>query len=575
MVFLLAFSFLSGLVTILAPCIWPLLPIILSSSIAQAGKLRPLGITLGIVFSFAVFTLTISSFVRLFHIDPNILRLTATVVISFLGLTMIFPQLSSLVEIFAGRLTKFLNLKPEKNRGFGGGFITGIALGIVWSPCAGPILATIATFAALGEVTLNVVLITLAYTLGVGLPLFLFSYGGQKIIARTRFVSQYTGSIQKIFGLIMIISALAIYTNYDVYFQSKLLNLFPQFNAAINSFEDDKNVRKQLDIMKGKSSIIDTMGLFNAKTKAPDFAGAAKWFNTDTPLSISDLKGKVVLVDFWTYTCINCIRTLPHIVSWYEKYKNQGFTVIGVHTPEFAFEHDANNVSNAIKTYGIHYPVFQDNDYKTWDSYNNQYWPAEYLIDKDGMVRRTHFGEGEYQDMETAIQLLLTEAGQKVVGTIDTVPHQTPTGQLSPETYLGAKRMEFYYPDGNIRMGKNNFTLADDLSQNSFSLGGEWDITDENAISGENASLNYEFYADKVFLVIRPGAAGNGAKIKVFLDGKKLEAINAGTDAIDSTVQVGSDRLYNLIDLKGNASTHLLHLEFVSPGIEIYAFTFG
>ncbi len=581
MIVLLVFAFLAGLVTILSPCIWPILPIVLSTSITGQGHKRPLGITLGVIISFAVLTLAISSLVKLFHFDPNILRLIAVIVIAFLGLSMLIPQLSKLMELAFSRLAGLFGKSSEGHgRGFWSGFFTGLTLGVIWSPCAGPILAAIATLAATGRVTSEVVFVTAAYVIGIGIPLFLFAYGGQLVFTKTRFISAYTGRIQQVFGVLMLLAAVAIYMNWDIALQAKLLNAFPQLNSTLNSFESNSQVKNQLNALKGTSqSTLYSVGggnsLFNTNVPAPGFDGATKWLNTDKPLSLKDLKGKVVLVDFWTYTCINCIRTLPHVTAWYDKYKDQGFVVIGVHTPEFAFEHDTNNVQNAIKQFGIHYPVPQDNNYAIWNNFNNEYWPAEYLIDAKGNVRRTHFGEGEYDQTEQAIQALLKEAGQNVTASLETMPDQTPKTQLSPETYLGAKRMEFYYPDGNTGIGQKTFTQATGLPTNTFGLSGDWNITDENAITGRNAVLTYHFFADKVFLVLRPGSAGANAKVKVLIDNKPVDNTNAGQDVQNGVVTIDSDRLYNLIDLEGKPGDHTLRLEFQSPGTEVYAFTFG
>jgi cytochrome c biogenesis protein CcdA/thiol-disulfide isomerase/thioredoxin len=575
---LLVFAFLSGLVTILAPCIWPVLPIVLSSSIAGHSHRRPLGITLGIVISFAFFTLTVSALVKIFHLDLNILRIIAVIVIAFMGLAMIFPALYTRFEKL---ITKFGNLFGGKanyeDNDFLPGFITGLSLGIVWTPCAGPVLAAIAALAATGKVSLDVILVTISYVVGVGIPLFAFAYGGQKFIVRLKGLSRYTGKIQQVFGVIMVLVAVAIYTNYDQTLQLKLINTFPLLGNAVNGFENSSAVTNQLNVLKGQTPVPtnETTGLFNTNIPAPDFVGITTWLNTDKPISIKDLKGKVVLVDFWTYTCINCIRTLPFITSWYNKYKDQGFVVIGVHTPEFQFEHDSTNVENAIKMYKILYPVAQDNNYATWNAYANNYWPAEYLIDAEGNIRRTHFGEGEYDQSELAIQELLKEVGEKVNMPLSNITDQTPKGNISPETYLGSTRMQYYFPNGNVGNGDQTFILADSPAQDSFSLGGEWNITNDTAITGKNAVLNYNFTANKVFLVLRPGTAGKQAKIKVFLDGKPVGGTNGGSDVINEMITVSSDRLYNLIDLKGVSGNHILRLEFEAPGIQAFAFTFG
>ncbi len=580
MITLLGFAFLAGLVTILAPCIWPILPIVLSSSVAGEGHRRPLGITLGIGLSFAFFTLSISYLVKVVQFDPNTLRIVAIVIIGILGLTMAIPFLSRILEGWISRLSSMFGQRSKQGSGFLAGFITGISLGIVWSPCAGPILAAIATLAATGRVTFSVVLVTIAYVAGVGIPLFIFAYGGRQVVTRTRFLSRYTGRIQQVFGVIMILGAVAVYTNYDRLLETKLLDAFPQFGASLAGFESNNAVTTQLEILKGMKSaevipVSQKTSYFNANTPAPDFVGVTNWLNTNSPLSVKDLRGKVVLVDFWTYTCINCIRTLLHVTSWYDKYKDEGFVVVGVHTPEFQFEHNAENVLKAVKMYNINYPVAQDDNYKTWNNYNNEYWPAEYLIDANGNIRRTHFGEGEYDQMEMAIRELLKETGQTLSGTTDDLPDQTPNGEQSPETYLGAERMEYYYDGGSTGTGERIFTLPDNLHQDSFSFGGDWDIKKEYAVAGKDAALNYKFYAGKVFLVLRPGNAGSMAKVKVFLDGKPVDGSNAGADVDNGEITVNADRLYDLIDLKGRVGQHILLLQFETPGIEAFAFTFG
>ncbi|MDO8583441.1 MAG: cytochrome c biogenesis protein DipZ [bacterium] len=574
MLILLFFSFLSGLATVFAPCIWPLLPIILSSSVTNA-KRKPLGITLGIMISFALFTLTISYFVKLFNFDPNSLRLIAVIVIGFLGLMLAVPILSRILEGFVSRISGSFGISNSSN-GFWGGLIAGFSLGIVWSPCAGPILATIATLAATRTVNLGIVFVTLSYVIGLGIPLFIFATLGSHLFTKTRFLSKYTGRVQQIFGIIMILIAILIYTNYDKVIQIKLLDAFPSYSNFLYKLESSKSVQEQLDKLKNikdetKKSMPEKSGL-TSFGNAPEFAGINNWLNTDKLLKLSDLRGKVVLIDFWTYTCINCIRTLPFVTSWYEKYKDQGFVVVGVHTPEFEFEKKTENVEQAIKQYNIHYPVAQDNDYATWNAYSNQYWPAHYLVDAQGVIRKVHFGEGKYEETEKAIQELLKEAGNSIFEEMVQVMDQTPRERYSPETYLGSNRMQYYYPNGRLSNSKQTFSLSKNISQNSFSLGGEWTIDRDNSVAGQNAVLEYNFFAQKVFLVLRPPASSVG-QMKVFLDGKLVSIFSEGTDVKDGIVTIDNDRLYNFIQLK-NPENHLLRLEF-SPGIEVFAFTFG
>ena len=575
MIILLLFAFISGLVTILAPCIWPLLPIILSST-TSGGRAKPLGITVGLVSSFALFTLTISYIVKIIPFDPNILRLFAVMVIGFLGLTLIIPALAQVVEgwvsRFSGKFSRYHSapgFAQTKNPGFKGGLITGMALGIVWSPCAGPILATIATLAATQSVNFGIILVTVAYVIGVGIPLFLFTTIGSRIFSQTRALSPFTGQIQKVFGVVMILTAVAILTNYDKVIQAKLLDAFPSYSNFLFKLESSQSVKQQLIVLKGKkkmpknatmnksiimvtpSSSLPNLGL------APEFVGITKWLNLPSDkqaLTMKELKGKVVLIDFWTYTCINCIRTLPFVTSWYEKYKDKGLIVVGVHTPEFEFEKKTENVLGAIKQYAIHYPVPQDNDYETWDAYNNHYWPAKYLIDAEGNIRYTHFGEGEYEETEKNIQTLLKEKGAQVKEDMVNLEDQTPKTRLTPEIYLGAARRE----------------------PGAFTLTGDWDVQDEYSSSLNGSILELNFYASKVHLVIIPKTMSD--KIQVYLDGKVVDASNAGKDVKDGYVVLNENNpqtLYDLIDLKERPGQHLLHLEFKTEGIKIYAFTFG
>ncbi len=547
---LLLFAFISGLVTIFAPCIWPLLPIVLSAT-TSGGHRKPLGITLGIIISFAFFTLTLSYIVRIIPFDPDILRLFAVFIIGLLGLSLVIPKLTFLLEGLVSKISGKFNISSNQDNGFWSGILTGFSLGIVWSPCAGPILATIATLAATQSVNLQIVLVTAFYCLGIGIPLFIFATIGRRIFLKSKLLSPYTGKIQQAFGIIMILTAMLIFTGYDRILQTKLLNSIPAYSNFLYKLEGNKSVQNQLEKLKGNNKPMPTPNIFSPTQtnlgQAPEFVGISKWLNSE-PLTISQLKGKVVLVDFWTYTCINCIRTLPFVTSWYEKYKDKGFIVIGVHTPEFEFEKKTENVLNAIKQYNIHYPVAQDNDYLTWKAYNNHYWPAEYLIDAKGVIRHTHFGEGEYNVTEKAIQDLLKEAGQNPDMPLTNMPDQPPKSQITPETYLGLSR-------------RDKYSSSKDLSLNTWTLNGNWDEQDEYISSKEISALDFKFNAGKVFLVITPATKSD--VINVLVDGKLTQTITAS-----------EAKLYPLVELP-QVGTHLLHLDFQTPGTKIYAFTFG
>jgi len=574
MIILLIFAFLAGIVTILSPCILPILPIVLSGTVS-GDKKRPYGIIVGFILSFTFFTLFLTTIIRLTGIPTNALRIIAGVVLLVFGLGLIVPGFQVLIEKLFTKLSVFAP-KANPHAGFWGGFVIGLTIGIVWTPCVGPILASVIALAATSQVTIETFLITLLYSIGTAIPMFFIMYGGRNLLKKAPWLTRNSLTIQRAFGILMILFALAIFTNADQQLEAYLAAT--PYGADLTQIENNGAVTKQLNALKGNQSAnapIDTNELFNTNTPAPDFVGITKWLNTDKPLTIKDLRGKVVLVDFWTYTCINCIRTLPHVTSWYDKYHNEGFVVIGVHTPEFAFEHETANVENAIKQYHIYYPVAQDNNYATWNNYNNEYWPAEYLIDANGNIRREDFGEGEYPQMEEAIQTLLKQAGHKVSQKLDTLPDMTPQDEISPETYLDSARMQYYYPSSTLGDGTSNYTLTDSPPQNTFSLGGQWTINDGNAVAGKNATLTYNFTASNVYLVLNPASGKKPSQIKVLLDGKPVDATNEGTDVKNGVLTVPEDRLYNLINLHGKTESHVLKLEFETPGIQGFAFTFG
>ena len=398
MLILCIFAFLAGIATTLSPCILPVLPILLSAGVAK-GRWRPFGIILGVILSFTFFTLALNALVKATGVSPNFLRYLAIIVIIFFGLVMIFPALSN----WFARLTAPLqsvgtSLGERGKEGFYSGIIVGVSLGLVWTPCAGPILATIATLVATSSVTLNAIFLTLFYSLGAALPMFLIMYGGNRALLSSRTLSKYSESIRKFFGVLMVIGGLLLAFNWDVYFNQLAINYFPFVQVDTNP-----NVQNELSKLQnvGASPFFpmkeSSLGLPNYG-KAPDFVGIDHWINSP-PLHLSDLKGKVVLVDFWTYSCINCIRTFPYLRKWYDTYHDKGFVIVGVHTPEFEFEKKFSNVEDAAKRFHLTYPIAQDNDYKTWQAFHNSYWPAHFLIDQRGRYSgNSLWGRGLYKD---------------------------------------------------------------------------------------------------------------------------------------------------------------------------------
>jgi len=530
---------------------------------------------LGFILSFTFFTLFLATIVKLLGIPSPTLRVLSIIIVFGFGLSLLIPQFQAWTERIFGKLTA---LAPKKNTeaGFFGGLILGLSIGLLWTPCVGPILASVIALAATSVVTINTFLITLAYSLGTSIPMLLIIIGGRKLLTRTPWFTNNTQSIQKVFGIIMICVAFAMFFNVDQMFQTYILTTFPSYGTGLTKIEEYKPISNALltlrnNVAKQKRTTIPSL-LSAMKPSAPDFIAGGQWFNSK-PLTLASLRGKVVLIDFWTYTCINCIRTLPYTESWYKKYADKGFVVVGVHTPEFEFEKDSSNVKQAISNFGITYPVMQDNNYATWNAYNNQYWPAEYFIDADGKIRFTHFGEGNFDESEQRIQQLLTEAGATVSG----IKIQNSTysiDALTPETYVGLARMERFSSPENISVDtKVRYTTPKTLVQDQFALDGLWTVSQENAKPEVGAKLNFAFNAKDVYLVMKPKGTSLG-KIAIYLDGKGITSDVAGEDVINGTVTVGSDRLYRLVKLpKGSA--HLLQIIFLDANIEVYAFTFG
>lgn len=588
MILLIGFAFLAGIITILSPCILPILPIVLSGSLTT-GKRKPLGIVTGFILSFTFFTLFLSTIVQISGIPADSLRFVSIIIIFLFGLSLLLPQFQVLTERLFSKLSNRFTPNQQVDptgqpvrQGFTSGLLIGLSLGLIWTPCVGPIIASVITLAATSSVNFAAFFITLSYAMGTAIPMLAIMLGGRSLLNRVPWLLPNTGRIQKIFGVVMILTAVAIYFNVDRNFQTYILDKFPQYGVGLTQIEDNEAVSEQLEKLQGErdgadiqKSNDDVLNVTN-NPAAPEFTGITNWLNSE-PLTMEELKGNVVLIDFWTYSCINCIRTFPYLREWYDKYKDDGFVIVGVHTPEFAFERETDNVEDALRRYDLTYPVAQDNDYATWNAYNNRYWPAHYLIDKDGVVRRVHFGEGEYEETEKAIQLLLKEAGKTVSADISALSDQTPRGNQSPETYLGSKRMLFFQPDGKLPNGAKQFTLEKSLKKDRFSLGGTWTILDEQSVSGSNAVLEYRFIGKSVFLVMAP-PRGDVGKVRVFMDGELVSEENAGTDVnvseTDSFVRIDSERLYELIELDSSGE-HVLRLEFTTPGVEAFAFTFG
>lgn len=576
MIILILFAFIAGVVTILSPCILPILPVVLLGSV-DGGKKRPLGIVAGFILSFTFFTLFLSLIVRLTGISPDALRILSIITIAIFGISLVLPKFQFYIEKLFTRLAQFS--PKHKKSGFWGGIIIGFSLGLIWTPCVGPILASVVALALTGSVSGTALFITLSYAIGTAIPMLAIMQGGRGLLQKVPWLLKNTPRIQKVFGILMIVVAVGLYFNLDRTFQTYVLNTFPQYGSGLTKIEDNSLVQNSLNnIGQAKRFSQDNFGKpmnevmgENANTAAEIIPGG-EWFNTK-PLTLKKLHGKVVLIDFWTYTCINCQRTLPYLKSWYEKYADKGLVIIGVHTPEFEFEKNPQNLNKAIADFGLKYPIVQDNNYDTWNAYSNRYWPAKYFIDKNGKVRFTHFGEGGYDESEQMIQQLLKEAGMPVQNISISNPSYTVSTR-SLESYLGYGRIEYLVSPEQIVADKPvTFTSPTSLSLNEFAYTGQWTLHEEQAQPSKNAALLYHFDAQQVFLVMRP-LHGAATRVRVLLDEKNVDSQTAGEDVQNSIVTVTSDRLYKLIKLPAEGQ-HILKLEFLDGNVELYAFTFG
>lgn len=563
MFLLIAFALLAGLVTVLSPCILPLLPIILSST-AESGKQKPLGVVVGFVLSFTFFTLFLSSLVQLFNFPADNLRAFSIVILILFGLSLLVPKIQLWLEILFGRLANYVpTVKGRPN--FVGGLLIGFSLGLLWTPCVGPILASVISLSITGEVSTQSALITFSYALGTALPMLMIMLAGSTALQKVPWLVKNTGKIQKAFGVLMIITAIGIFFNVDRKFQSLVLRTFPNYGVGLTKFEDNDQVRKALQQINQKPVNEKLMGepmsdVISKGPVAPELILGGAWLNSE-PLTLEKLKGKVVLVDFWTYSCINCQRTLPYLRTWWEKYKDKGLVIIGVHSPEFEFEKNIKNVEVATKDFSLTYPIMQDNDFATWRAYDNHYWPAKYLIDKDGYIRYTHFGEGQYDETERFIQNLLEETGAQLSVDISNPDYKIET--KTPELYLGYARLQNLVSPEKVAQDKMAvYSAPKILPVNRFSFEGSWRVASEYSAPTENAVLTLNFDAKNVFLVMRPKAEKSG-KVNVSLDGEQVKVI-----------EVNGDKLYQLIELP-SAGPHQLKLNFLDDNIEIYAFTFG
>ena len=550
MVLLLGIGFVAGVITAVSPCVLPVLPIVLAGGSAGGTRRRPYAIVAGLVLSFTVFTLSASALLSALGLPLDTLRDVAIALLFVVAATLLVPRLGMMIETPLARLSR----RPGSD--LGGGFLLGASLGLVFVPCAGPVLATVSVLAAEHRVGVRLVLLTLFYAAGAGAVLLLVALGGQRATRRLR---QTRAWWRPALGIVMAGAALALVFNAD---QTLQTHLGSYTTALQRHTEESAYATTHLSKLRGATGGVtlertaaphSSLPVYAA---APNFADISHWLNTPDakPLTIEGLRGKVVLIDFWTYSCINCLRTLPHLRAWYAAYHKDGFEIVGVHTPEFAFEHVLSNVESAVKRLDVTWPVALDNDYGTWNAWSNEYWPADYLVDQHGDVRAYSFGEGGYTSIEDDIRQLLG-----VGGPMTDIPNLTPTELLTPETYVGPERLDptRYVGTSPVRNRPAVYHLATAIPQNDISLGGTWTLSGQTGTAGLGARLGLHYHSKDVYMVL----SGHG-RVTVTRNGEPLPSID-----------VDGAKLYTV--LSSNTTTDAVLRFSFPPGIRAYSFTFG
>ncbi len=545
-------SFIAGMLTILAPCVFTLLPVILGGSLAGTGWKKSATIIISLALSVFFFTLLLKASTLLINVDPNFWKyLSGGLLIAF-GLSTLFPRVWSTLTFklnITSKSDKLLDTGSQK-KSFLGDILVGAALGPVFSSCSPTYAIIVATI--LPQDPVSGVINLIVYILGLTLVLSLISIFGQRIIKNIKWAVNPDGLFKKTLGVLFIIIGLSIFTGFDKRFETFLLDngLFDPTQIEINLLEKEEESQK------------DNLINLNVRNpyKAPEIRDITDWINTE-PLKISELKGKVVLVDFWTYSCINCIRTFPYLSSWYEKYKNDGFVVIGMHSPEFAFEKVKSNVENAVKEQNIKYPIALDNNFSTWRAYENQYWPAGYFIDRNGNIVHTHFGEGDYEENEKIIQQLLLIEEREIAPDIKSSYNRNQT----QETYLGYSRIKNLLNIGELETEKVKLYTKQEYLQNYWSLMGDFIVSQEYLKSqNDTGMLIMNFNAKEVYLVM-------GADTEKLIN---VKVFNKDTEVSSENIMVFNYGLYTLVKLPVFSVDYRLEITN-TKGVKMHAFTFG
>ncbi|HET9323963.1 MAG TPA: cytochrome c biogenesis protein DipZ [Gaiellaceae bacterium] len=538
---LLGIAFLAGLITALSPCILPVLPILLAGG---ASGRRPLGIILGLVGAFSIFTVVGASLLDALGLPQDFLRNLAIALLFLLAATLLFPKAAALAE------RPLLFLTRGRPRTESNGILLGASLGLVFVPCAGPVLGAVTAVSASGDGGFETFLVALAYALGAALPMLAIAVGGRRMTQGMSLLRRHAEATRRVAGVLVGATAIAIALGAD----QSLATTVPGYTQSLQErVEGSATADRELARLR-RSGDRPPLGSQEDAPVAPEFDGISEWINSG-PLTLAGLRGKVVLIDFWTYSCVNCLRTLPHLRAWDQAYRGDGLRIVGVHAPEFAFERELENVKKAVRKQRIRYPVALDNDFVTWTAYANEYWPAKYLIDRTGRVRYVHFGEGDYDETERMIRRFLgAGAGRPAKLVSDT----TPAAPSTPETYLGFAKLDRFAGTGVVPNREASYRFPLSLAQGQLAYAGRIRVENERIVAETGARLRLRFQAREVNLVL-----GGQGILEVRLDGRRRRTVAVR----------GEPRLYNLLRMSRH-SDGLLELRF-TPGISAYAFTFG
>jgi cytochrome c biogenesis protein CcdA/thiol-disulfide isomerase/thioredoxin len=617
---LFALAYIGGVLTIASPCILPVLPFVFARA-DQPFLRRGLPMLIGMGLTFAVVA-TLAAVGGGWAVQANEYgRYIAIALLALFGVTLLFPELSDRLTRPLVALGGRLSESADRNENAGSvwaSLLLGMATGLLWAPCAGPVLGLILTGAALQGANVQTTFLLLAYAAGAATSLGLALLVGGRVFAAMKRSLGAGEWVRRGLGAAVLVAVVAIFFGADTGFltQISLANTASLEQGLVDRFHPvpGKMIGEPLSsvVMNGDgamASVNPSMMSGNAPTMAmtgkpaaamkaaeapavsalpvegplPSLAGAVEWLNSP-PLTPDALKGKVVLVDFWTYSCINCLRSIPYVRAWADKYRDQGLVVIGVHAPEFAFEKNIDNVKQAVAKLGINYPVAVDNDYAIWRAFNNEYWPADYFIDAKGQIRHHFFGEGDYAESEKVIQQLLAEAGKANLP-VDMVSVSATGAEAasnaadvkSPETYIGFARSEnFVSPGGAVGDSPHVYSTSDLKELNDWGLSGDWTVGGQSAtLNKADGAISFRFHARDLHLVLGPRADGKPVRFRVTIDGAAPDESHGADVNSDGQGVVTDHRLYQLVRQSGPIMDRTFTIQFLDPDVQAYAFTFG